>query len=40
MDLKGEYLIPAKRLKVWEHLNNPETLKNSIKMGIIVPVKT
>ena len=31
MDLKGEYLIPAKRLKVWEHLNNPETLKNSIK---------
>ena len=31
MDLKGEYLIPAKKLKVWEHLNNPETLKNSIK---------
>ena len=31
MDLKGEYLIPAKRLKVWEHLNNSETLKNSIK---------
>jgi len=31
MDLKGEYLIPTKKLKVWEHLNNPETLKNSIK---------
>jgi len=31
MDLKGEYLIPAKKLKVWEHLNNPQTLKNSIK---------
>ena len=31
MDLKGEYLIPAKKLVVWEHLNNPETLKNSIK---------
>ena len=31
MNLKGEYLIPAKKIKVWEHLNNPETLKNSIK---------
>ena len=31
MDLKGEYLIPATKLKVWEHLNNPQTLKNSIK---------
>ena len=31
MDLKGEYLIPAKKLIVWNHLNNPETLKNSIK---------
>jgi carbon monoxide dehydrogenase subunit G len=31
MDLKGEYLIPAKKLKVWEHLNNSQTLKNSIK---------
>ena len=31
MDLKGEYLIPAKKLVVWKHLNDPETLKNSIK---------
>ena len=30
MDLKGEYLIPAKKLVVWKHLNDPETLKNSI----------
>ena len=31
MDLKGEYLIAAKKLVVWNHLNNPETLKMSIK---------
>ena len=31
MDLKGEDIIPTRKLKVWEHLNNPETLKNSIK---------
>ena len=31
MDLKGEYLISGFNTSVWEHLNNPETLKNSIK---------
>ena len=31
MDLKGEYLIPAPIDKVWEELNNPESLKNAIK---------
>ena len=31
MDLKGQYIISAKKDKVWDHLNNPETLKNSIK---------
>ena len=31
MDLKGEYLIPAPKDKVWEELNNPESLKNAIK---------
>ena len=31
MDLKGEYLIPAPKQKVWEELNNPEALKNAIK---------
>ena len=32
MDLKGEYLIPAPKDKVWEELNNPESLKNAIKI--------
>jgi len=31
MDLKGEYLIPASKDKVWEELNNPESLKKAIK---------
>ena len=31
MDLKGEYLIPASKEKVWEELNNPEALKKAIK---------
>jgi hypothetical protein len=31
MDLKGEYLIPASKDKVWKELNNPEALKKAIK---------
>ena len=31
MNLKGEYIIPASKNIVWEHLNNTETLKKSIK---------
>mgnify|MGYP003324062864 FL=1 len=31
MDLKGEYLIPASKEKVWKELNNPEALKKAIK---------
>ena len=31
MNLKGEYIIPASKNTVWEHLNNTETLKKSIK---------
>jgi len=31
MELKGEYLIPAPKQKVWEELNDPEALKNAIK---------
>tara|TARA_B100000686_G_C16802814_1_gene987383 strand:- start:5676 stop:6266 length:591 start_codon:yes stop_codon:yes gene_type:complete len=31
MNLSGEYNIPATKNKVWEYLNNPETLKKSIK---------
>ena len=30
MDMTGEFLIPAPRRKVWEALNDPETLKQSI----------
>jgi len=31
MDLKGEYLIPASKEKVWKELNDPDTLKKAIK---------
>lgn len=31
MDLKGEYLIPTAKNIVWNHLNDPQTLKKSIK---------
>ena len=31
MNLKGEYIIRASKNTVWEHLNNTETLKKSIK---------
>ena len=30
MDMQGERRIPAPRQVVWEHLNNPETLKQCI----------
>ncbi len=30
MDMSGEFLIPAPREKVWEALNDPEILKQSI----------
>ena len=30
MEIKGEYRIPAPRQKVWEALNNPEILKQTI----------
>jgi carbon monoxide dehydrogenase subunit G len=30
MEIKGEYRIPAPRQKVWEALNDPETLKKTI----------
>jgi carbon monoxide dehydrogenase subunit G len=30
MDMTGEYRIPASRAKVWEALNDPETLKASL----------
>jgi carbon monoxide dehydrogenase subunit G len=31
MELKGKYLIPAPKEKVWKELNNPDTLKKAIK---------
>ena len=31
MELKGRYLIPAPKEKVWKELNNPDTLKKAIK---------
>jgi len=31
MDLAGRYIIPAKKETVWNALNNPNILKNSIK---------
>jgi hypothetical protein len=31
MELKGAYLIPASKDKVWEELNNPDSLKKAIK---------
>ena len=31
MEVKGKYLIPAPKEKVWKELNNPDTLKKAIK---------